>query len=293
MSEGKAKRRRRWKWGVGVILSLAVIGFGIEKIDQLPVAFTRNTGTLAAYELAGAPVQLPATIRGASGLAYSPTLNSIFLLTNRPAFLHELDLTGKLLRSIELRGFEDTEGICWIGEDRFAVCEERKGTLVQFSLPRTLAVVERSLCQSTIVLAEPAGNRGLEGLAYDPGRRQFLAAKEAWPREIHAFLACQSPSPEEPSDWPIGGNSWLMLRRLSDLHFDPIKGRLFLLSRHSQCIAEMERGGRIVGRFALKARSAGLSHALWRAEGMTFDAKGTLYVCEEPNTFYIFHPKAQ
>src|SRR5690606_4665526 len=65
-----------------------------------------------------------AGMKNLSGITWSGSSHTLFAISNRPTAVAEFDREGRLLRSIALQGFEDTEDIAWLGDDRFAVIEE-------------------------------------------------------------------------------------------------------------------------------------------------------------------------
>ena len=79
---------------------------------------------LDQYTLAKEPVVIGGVSQNASGLTYHAGRDSLFVVLDSPQRVVELSLDGSLKRKINLNKFEDTEGIVWLGENRFAVAEE-------------------------------------------------------------------------------------------------------------------------------------------------------------------------
>src|SRR5215212_10589092 len=60
--------------------------------------------------------QLPTTTDNHSGVAYSPTRNSLYTVINNPTQIIEYNLAGtQVIRTINLIGFDDTEAIFHLG----------------------------------------------------------------------------------------------------------------------------------------------------------------------------------
>ena len=89
---------------------------------------------LDQYTLAKGPVVIGGVSQNASGLTYHAGRDSLFVVLDAPQRVIELGLDGSLKRKINLNKFEDTEGIVWLGENRFAVVEEAHGNIVLIEL---------------------------------------------------------------------------------------------------------------------------------------------------------------
>ena len=86
------------------------------------------------------------------------------------------------------------------------------------------------------------------------------------------------------SYWATGGAAWI--------DGTPASSHLFLLSRQSRAVVEFTQDGKEIGRFSLKAVSAGLRHQFGSPEGITITPDGRLFICSEPNSLYEFTPPA-
>ena len=71
---------------------------------------------LERYRLQGQPVVLTDIADDASGLTYNADTHTLFAVVNSPALLFELSLAGEVLRQIPLQGFDDTEGLSYLGD---------------------------------------------------------------------------------------------------------------------------------------------------------------------------------
>ena len=78
---------------------------------------------------------LPGVKENLSGIAYYPTNDSLMVVRNNPPALFEVSLEGKILKTINLEGFDDTEGITHVEGSRFAITEETKSKIQVVDIP--------------------------------------------------------------------------------------------------------------------------------------------------------------
>ena len=242
---------------------------------------------LDQYTLAKGPVVIGGVSQNASGLTYHAGRDSLFVVLDSPQRVVELSLDGSLKRKINLNKFEDTEGIVWLGENRFAVAEEALGNIVLIELePKDGGVSWKKAKKLNPDIKVNAAN-GLEGIAYDPLGKRFFVARE---KRSPAVFKIIPPKPE--SDMPT--TSILMslagrgLRDISGLHYDAKSERLLILSHESACVVETNKYGIETSRLLLRGGKSGLSRTIFKAEGVALDKHGTLYIVSEPNLLYIF-----
>ena len=65
---------------------------------------------LQGYHLTGRPIKLSCIKNNLSGITYNRITRTLFVITNEPEEIHEINSKGKCLRRIKLKGFKDTEG---------------------------------------------------------------------------------------------------------------------------------------------------------------------------------------
>ncbi|MNQ90603.1 SdiA-regulated [compost metagenome] len=80
----------------------------------------------------------------------------------------------------------------------------------------------------------------------------------------------------------------LDVRNLSALAIDPRTGHTLVLSADSHLLLELDEKGEQVSFMTLLGGFNGLKKTIPRAEGVTMDEAGTLYMVSEPNLFYRF-----
>jgi len=247
---------------------------------------------LGNYRLTRAPIELGTDIVNASGLTYNRQTGTIFLILNGPTRVLELSRAGDRLRTIELEGFDDTEDIVHLGDSRFAVIEERRRTLVVIDITTDTAAVTYNPARRYLVEPEETGNKGLEGLGFDPRSQEFYATREKRPRQIYRFtLPAGATQLVTDSPWNAQRRSNGLID-LSAVHLDTATDRLLLLSDESKALIEVDKEGREKSRLRLKKGRGGLLHDIPQAEGVTLADDRTLYICSEPNLLYIYAPKS-
>ena len=105
----------------------------------------------------------------ASGLTYSRSRNTYLIIDNGSPQIIEMELSGKVIRTIILDGFSDTEAICWIKGDLYAVCEERNGRVLFIYLPPDLKTIKYKdiKFRHNLKVTGSKPNKGVEGMCYD------------------------------------------------------------------------------------------------------------------------------
>ncbi|MEO4048646.1 SdiA-regulated domain-containing protein [Pseudomonas sp. CAU 1711] len=222
----------------------------------------------------------------ASDLAYSPLTGTLFAVTGKLPVLVELSRSGEVLRRIALKGFANPEGLAVLENGMIALADERKHSLSLFELnPDT-----REL---NILDAEPfdlgfadAGNKGFEGVAWDPARQRLLLGKEREPTALFS-LGSDGRQLLEQELRPLPSYG-LGMRNLSALSVDPRTGHILALSAQSHLLLELDEHGEPVSFISLLGGQSGLQSRIPRAEGVAMDEQGTLYMVSEPNLFYVF-----
>lgn len=242
---------------------------------------------LGDYVLKTGPLTIEKAEVDGSGITYNWDTKTFFVILNGPAVVLELDVGLKTKRVIKLAGFDDTEAITWIGGTSYAIVEERRFTICLIEIDDKTERVEYDKAVKAVA-GKPAGNVGLEGVAYDPTARTFYMVKEKDPRAICKMTrqGVENGGKAE-AVWDIEARS-LGMKDLSDLHYNIASGSLLILSDESQCVVETTKDGRELGRLSLAEGSAGLAKGIVQPEGVTIDDKGVLYVVSEPNLLYVF-----
>ena len=245
---------------------------------------------LDQYTLAKGPVVIGDVRENASGLTYHAGRDSLFVVLDSPQRVVELNLDGSLKRKINLNKFDDTEGIAWLGGDRFAVAEEARGNivLVEFE-PKDGGVSWKKATKLNTEIQVNATN-GLEGIAYDPLAKRYFVAREKRSPAVFKIIPPKPESDAAPAAilMSLAGRG---LRDISGLHYDAKRKRLLILSHESACVVEANPYGVETSRLLLRGGKAGLTRTIFKAEGVALDKRGTLYIVSEPNLLYTFKPR--
>lgn len=294
------KRRTYWLGAVAVLALLAAPAHYFHWDDRLVQVVREQQTPLAQREASIWLNRYVADIRDkpvrglrkaeTSGLTWHAPSNTLFTITGKLPKLAQLSLTGDVLRTIELVGVADPEGIEALSDGRFALVDERRGRLMIFSLPAENRLDLSTAVQVDLGMLDDAflypKNKGLEGIAWDAAHSRFILAKE---RDPHALYSLEfdllhnrvGDLQELPSDA-------LFMRDISGLELDEHTGHLLVLSDESRMLLELDSRGEPVSFMSFMAGFNGLQRSIDQAEGVAMDGAGTIYVVGEPNLFYRF-----
>jgi uncharacterized protein YjiK len=215
----------------------------------------------------------------ASDLAY-------ITVTGKTPMLVEISREGEVLRRIPLNGFANLEGVAVLENGNVAVTDERRRTLSIFTLdPLTRELDVHDADEFDLGFAD-SGNKGFEGIAWDPAQGRLLLGKEREPTAMFSLASDGSRSlAGELQPLPSYG---LGMRNLSALSVDPRTGHVLALSAQSNLLLELDEAGEPVSFISLLGGFNGLESRIPRAEGVAMDETGDIYMVSEPNLFYVF-----
>jgi uncharacterized protein YjiK len=272
---------------------------------QLPLAGSMFS---ESYHLTNSRARMaivnPPTNGNFSGVTYSATTNSLFVVDNGPSHIYEFDLNGFFRRTIATTGFDDAEGIVWMGGNQFGFLEEKISHVNILTIgPTTTSIAKSQLPAGGIIRPDlfpadpsrgalnPTGdNVGMEGIAYDPLLDRFYLTKEkaddtpgdygvnvfAVDRSGQASVLFNPSVAHGSSTVPLTS----MATDISDAHFDPVSRNLLILSHESRRIIEVGLNGEVRGTRDLPGT---------QIEGLTIlpDHK-TLFVIGESREFFRY-----
>lgn len=230
-----------------------------------------------------------------SALTFDPDRGTLFTVTNKNPEIVELSLEGRVLRRVALTGFGDPEAIEYISRDLYVIADERQQRLFRVHLDEDTRYVDAADSEQLSLGLGLNGNKGFEGLAYDPVNHRLFAAKERDPLsiyEIHGFPQIDRGKPfavHVLDDRKRDGR--LFLRDLSSLQYDVASGHLLALSDESRLVLELNVDGRPISSLSLLGGRHGLEKGVPQAEGVAMDDAGRLYLVSEPNLFYRFEKR--
>lgn len=214
------------------------------------------------------------------------------------ATLGEYDMNGNFLATITVNGCQafasqkcDPEGLTYIGGNNYVIGSER----VQDMFKVTSATTDGDRTYTSFDTAQrisvggDAGNKGLEGVAFDKVTGDFWGVKETNPQAIYKIAG---------ADWAAGTATVtnpfnigaLGLTTLSDIAVLSNGGfgggtsdNLLILSGTSQLIMEVTKTGALVGSYSLASFKPTIdpTNAGGKFEGMTLDADGNIYLVSD------------
>jgi uncharacterized protein YjiK len=220
-----------------------------------------------------------------SDLTYNPITGTLFTVTGKLPMLVELSLSGEVLRRIVLKGFSNPEGVAVLENGNIAVADERRRNLSIFELTPHTRELDLADAKPFDLGFPDAGNKGFEGVAWDPAQQRLLLGKERTPRMFSLGSDGQHLLDQELQPLPSYG---LGMRNLSALSVDPRTGHILALSAQSHLLLELDERGEPVSFISLIGGQSGLDRRIPRAEGVAMDEDGTIYMVSEPNLFYVF-----
>lgn len=298
--------RRTVLW-LALTLVLLVPGVTLLLMKHWPQqAYFYLSSQLHASEWAGRSVWLPdykvvidaQPVKGIesdlSALSYDFDHDRLIAVTNAGAMkLAVLSKAGELLAQYPMTGFQDVEGVAYLGGGLVAVSDENFQQIDFFTLPEQPGQgIDARDAQSFALEINPSvHNKGFEGLTYDPDHDRLFIGKERGPRQIYEVTGVRASLAGKLQLKVIDHTAWVKRSvfgtDISDLHYDRKSGHLLVLSEESKLIMELDGQGKLVC-FRSLGGFGDLKHAAPQAEGMTMDADGNLYVGSEPNLFYRF-----
>lgn len=232
-----------------------------------------------------------------SGITYDYDRDRLLIITNGvDEEIVAIDRAGNVLGRYPLEGFDDPEGLAYMGNGRVVVAEETDQRLTFIQLPEKPATIHKKTEPSiTIGINLSKNNKGFEGVTYDPLGDRLFVVKERDPRQLYevggvsqSLNGALSINLIDRTEWV---NKSVFGRDLADAYFDPTTGSLVLLSEQSKLLIELDKEGRYVSYKSLLEGFKDLLSPKTHPEGVTIDTQGHLYVVAEPNLFYSFTRK--
>ncbi|HEF4758962.1 TPA: SdiA-regulated domain-containing protein [Pseudomonas putida] len=220
----------------------------------------------------------------ASDLAYDPQSKTLFSVMGKNPFLVELSLQGDVLRKIPLVGWSNPEGVTVLGNGLLAIVDERDHLITVVKVDADTR--ELNIANFTKYDLGPSEdqNKAFEAITWDARNQQLLLGEERPP----ALFTWKSDGQKLIGDKQKLASDELDLRNLSALAIDPRTGHTLALSADSHLLLELDEKGEQVSFMTLLRGFNGLKKTIPRAEGVTMDEAGTVYIVSEPNLFYRF-----
>ncbi|NYH09294.1 SdiA-regulated domain-containing protein [Pseudomonas moraviensis] len=221
----------------------------------------------------------------ASDLSYNPQTKTLFSVMGKNPFLVELTLQGDVLRKMPLVGWSNPEGLTVMENGLMAIVDEREHMLSIVKVDAETRELKRDDFPKYDLGPSKDQNKAFEAITWDARNQQLLLGEERPPA---LFTWKSDGSPTLKGDKQKLHSDELDLRNLSALSIDPRTGHTLVLSADSHLLLELDENGEQVSFMTLLGGFNGLKKTIPRAEGVTMDEAGTLYMVSEPNLFYRF-----
>ena len=221
----------------------------------------------------------------ASDLAYDPQTKTLFSVMGKNPFLVELTLQGEVLRKMPLVGWSNPEAVTAMGNGLLAIVDERQHVLTIVKVDANTR--ELNIANFTKYDLGPSKdqNKAFEAVVWDAQNQQMLLGEERPPA---LFTWKSADGLTLTGDKQKLVSDALDIRNLSALAIDPRTRHTLVLSADSHLLLELDEKGEQVSFMTLLGGFNGLKKTIPRAEGVTMDEAGTLYMVSEPNLFYRF-----
>ncbi|MEO3724111.1 SdiA-regulated domain-containing protein [Pseudomonas syringae] len=221
----------------------------------------------------------------ASDLSYNPQTKTLFSVMGKNPFLVELTLQGDVLRKMPLVGWSNPEGLTVMENGLMAIVDEREHMLSIVKVDAETRELKRDDFPKYDLGPSKDQNKAFEAITWDARNQQLLLGEERPPA---LFTWKSDGSQTLKGDKQKLDSDELDLRNLSALSIDPRSGHTLVLSADSHLLLELDEKGEQVSFMTLLGGFNGLKKTIPRAEGVTMDEAGTLYMVSEPNLFYRF-----
>lgn len=221
----------------------------------------------------------------ASDVSYNPQTKTLFSVMGKNPFLVELSLQGDVLRKMPLNGWSNPEGVTVMENGLLAVVDERDHSLTIVKVDASTQQLNKADFLSYDLGPSKDQNKAFEAITWDKLGQQLVLGEERPPA---LFTWKSDGSQTLVGDKQKLASKELDMRNLSALAVDPRTGHLLVLSADSHLLLELDEKGEQVSFMTLLGGFNGLGKTIPRAEGVTMDEDGTLYMVSEPNLFYRF-----
>lgn len=221
----------------------------------------------------------------ASDLAYDPQTKTLFAVMGKNPFLVELTLQGDVLRKMPLVGWANPEGVTVMGNGLLAIVDEREHSLTIVKVDADTRELNIANFPKYDLGPSEDQNKAFEAVVWDAHNQHMLLGEE---RPAALFTWKSTDGQTLTGDKQKLASDELDIRNLSALAIDPRTRHTLVLSADSHLLLELDEKGEQVSFMTLLGGFNGLKKTIPRAEGVTMDEAGTLYMVSEPNLFYRF-----
>jgi uncharacterized protein YjiK len=219
-----------------------------------------------------------------SDLTYDPRTRTLFTVTGSTPYLVQLSLTGDILRRLPIRNVSNLEGVTALEDGRLAIVDERQRRLSLFRLADDAQELDAATFEHHDLGFPDAGNKGFEGIAWDPARKRLILSKERDPAALFTLASDGRGITGTLEPFPAKQ----LVIDYSAVAVDPRTGHLLALSDQSHTLVELTADGQPVSFISLRRGLHGLEATMEQPEGVALDEAGNLYMIGEPNLFHVF-----
>jgi len=249
--------------------------------------------TLSGYQLIATYSLPPATLSGASAVAWNWDSDTLLILPDSGLVMVMVSKTGVVLSQMTMKNFSDTEGLTYMGGGTYALSEERLGRAYKFTYVAG-GTLDRSTLQSIAIGPNTGTNDGSEGVSFDPRDGSWVSIKEKNPENVYrvtgSFATGASTYTDLFATAQLGVNDIadvLVLATVPGVVDGPDANNLLVLSQSSERLLKVSRTGQILGTLSLTSLAT-------NPEGVTMDASQRLYICSDSTSpkLYVYAPAA-
>lgn len=244
----------------------------------------------------------------ASAVAYNWDLNRLMVTNdeeakgsggNYYATLGEYDMSGNFLATITVNGCEtayakqkcDPEGLTYIGNNVYVIASERAQDIYEITSAGTSGdrTYTSFATAPQISVGDDAGNKGLEGVAYNRVTGDYYGVKETDPQTVYK-IANANWGTETATVTTLFDASKLNVLSLQDIAVLSNSGfagstanNLLILSGASDQILEVSQTGDVLSIFSLSSFKSLIdsTNAGGKFEGITLDGAGNIYLVSD------------
>jgi uncharacterized protein YjiK len=237
-------------------------------------------------------------IKNASELTYNPITKTLFTVLNKENQIVELSRKGEVLRTVDVTGVDDMEGITYIDHNQFVIADEHDNRLVLVHLEEKATTLDVRQAPKIRLGINKNGNKNFEGVSWDDRNKKLIVVKERDPKYVISVKGLVDRYKNGVINIEIEKLhqydtmlAWAM-RDLSGVKYLSKSGHTLLLSDESRLVKEFDENARPLGAMALWAGFHGLKKNIPQPEGITLDNEDNIYIISEPNLFYVFKPQS-
>lgn len=271
---------------IASMLALAVVSPALANVTGVDLS---QYQLVATYDLTAVPFA-PAS-EEASAITYNWDTGTLFVLGDEGDALLEITTSGQFVSTMTLTGFDDTEGLTYVGGGQFVIGEERLQDVYRFSYAAGGSIDRGAMPFASI--GPSVGNVGIEGFSFDPLTGRFILVKEKTPQGVYdtaitfSTIAAADINPSNlfnPASLGVLDISDVqVLSTVPSLVGTADQDNLLIYSQESSRLLEVTRTGQVLSSFDF----AGIAD---NAEGVTIGPDGTIYIAGENPAVYVLKP---